>query len=237
MSWASRGCLNHYLHKTKFDYVERYQKSCYSASCKVCYKKWLAREASRATERLERGEKKLEKPPKHIVLSPPSWLHHNNLKDLKKVGYRIMKTAKADGGVMVFHAYRKNHETRTWYFSPHFHIVGFGWIDGVAEIFKKDGWVIKNKGTRDSVFQTVYYLLSHCTIVKDRHSVTWFGEVSYSKLKIQKEDENGKKCPDCNCELVDLQPLEPFRPPDKEFAGFVEPGLYYHPTGRSHDGN
>jgi hypothetical protein len=226
-------------------------------TCKICYKFSLSRETARATERLERAQKKLKKDGKalkHFILSPPHWLHRLPLDKLRKEAYKIVESVTSVrrmelvrgkpkpvkrknrnvGGMMLLHAYRKNHDTKMWYFSPHFHAVGFGWIEDTKEEFNQSGWIVKNKGRRDSVSKTVYYLLSHCTIVrgkrKSKHAVTWYGSASYSKLKIEKKEDETKKCPHCHQDLVDLQPLEPYKPPDDMEPGLVSCGLYYHPT-------
>lgn len=54
---------------------------------------------------------------------------------------------------------------------------------------------------------TVMYLLTHCGIIKGRHALTWFGELSYNQLsnglleaKIPGLDLHPKhkiKCPSC----------------------------------------
>ena len=37
-----------------------------------------------------------------------------------------------------------------WYPRLHFHVVGFGWLNHIVENYHKSGWVVKNKGERDS---------------------------------------------------------------------------------------
>jgi len=41
------------------------------------------------------------------------------------------------------------------------------------------------------------YLLSHAGVKKRRHTITWFGDLSYSKLKVEKADFH-IKCPQCS---------------------------------------
>lgn len=48
-------------------------------------------------------------------------------------------------------------------------------------------WFVKNEKERDSVFQTFCYILSHAGIKKGYQTVTWFGNVSYSKMPMEKE--------------------------------------------------
>ena len=63
------------------------------------------------------------------------------------------------------------------------------------------------------------YLLSHAGIKKRIHTITWFGDLSYSKLKIEKL-EFKTKCPDCDEDfqrLVCFQDGFPVEPPPIPF--------------------
>ena len=125
------------------------------------------------------------------------------------------------GGMTIFHPFRRKcprcgmvpemgHKTCLncgklwfeWYFSPHFHIVGFGWIEGVGEIYKDTGYVVVNVGVRKSVAGTVLYQLSHCGTHQDYHTITWFGALSYNKLKVEPEERTGNTCPTCGRKLI-----------------------------------
>ena len=51
--FVTKGCFNRNMHHSHKDFVTRRCKSCFRASCKKCWLlKWLARESSRATERI-----------------------------------------------------------------------------------------------------------------------------------------------------------------------------------------
>ena len=143
---------------------------------------------------------------------------------MKKELYRILKRVGAIGGASIFHPYRFNEIEQLWFYSPHFHIVGFGWIDGTQELYNKEGWIVKNKGIRESVFGTLHYQLSHCGIKKGVHSLVWFGDLSYSKLKMEKEPETNV-CPICNAKLrpVYYYGLLGAPPPECECEIFVDP--------------
>ena len=106
-----------------------------------------------------------------------------------------MKEVKADSGLVVFHPFRINKDTREWEYSPHFHVLGFGWVTAVTQAYTKHGWVIKNKGVRKSVLGTIYYQLTHCGIKKKYHALTYFGACSYSKLKLKPEELESRNCP------------------------------------------
>jgi len=202
--WFTKGCLNILAHKNT-DYsgkvfIKSFKKSCYRADCEVCFKKWMARNSNKATRRIEKYEKKSSKPAKHIIVSPPKWKHYTPIKELRKEAYKILKEIGAIGGSLIFHPFRYDKKFKLWYYSPHFHIIGFGWIDRTTETFQKSGWVVKNKGVRNSIFATFYYQLSHAGIRRGNHTVTWFGDLSYSKLKVEKEP-NLNECPLCNAKL------------------------------------
>ena len=68
--WMTKGCLDHAKHHGEFKgkvFIKTFQKSCYRASCQICYKKWMARESNKATRRIETYEKLSKKPVKHIM--------------------------------------------------------------------------------------------------------------------------------------------------------------------------
>jgi len=218
--WGTRGCLNVLAHKGTVcegkGYVKTFQRSCYRADCEVCYRKWIARESNKATRRIEKYEKISGKHAKHIIISPPSWLHHKSKKELAKESYRILKDVGCDGGTIIFHPFRYRRECKEWYYSPHFHVIGFGWIENTVENYQKNGWIVKNKGFRNSTFATFYYQLSHAGIKRHNHTLVWFGDLSYSKLKIKKEEIEQDICPYCRAKLRDVESYGVFycKPPD-----------------------
>ena len=226
--WSFNGCLNVDAHKhSEFKgkiFVKTFQKSCFRASCELCVRKWAGREADKAKKRIEKYASLSKKPPKHIVVSVPFWHYHLDYKEQKRIAYRISKEVGVLGGAMIFHPFRFNKESREWYYSPHFHIVGFGWIKDTKELYNKEGWIVKNKGVREYVFGTVHYLLSHCGIKKRNHSLVWFGDLSYSKLKMEKEPETNV-CPVCNAKLRPIYYYGLLRapPPETECEIFVDP--------------
>jgi hypothetical protein len=159
-------------------------------------------------------------PPKHFVNSLPHKLWYmartlGNYDALRKESYKIAKKAGILGGVCVFHPFRWKSKRKSWVFSPHFHIVGFGWLEG-KEVYKESGWITKNLGTRttyDDLYDTLSYELSHCGISQQVvnqsrargivSSITWFGSLSYNKLKVPDSDK--KKCPHCGAYLSSIR--------------------------------
>ena len=230
--WKSLGCLNSNQHeklgKGNRIYLKQFQRSCYRPACKECYPKWIARQANVSTLRIEKFQEKSNREPIHLLLNVNSnqyWLSH---KELKKRVKKILEIIEFDGGAIIFHPFKFEKSTRTWYYAPHFHIVGFGYRSLIFKGYGKFGWLVKDLGIRKSVFQTFCYLLSHCGIKKKVHTVSWLGKLSYSKLKVEKEP-NIRKCPLCGGEFVEIyyDGFDPPVPPDKFYEGVVDSSGWY----------
>jgi len=199
------------------------RRSCMRPSCPVCYEKWAARAAHRIEARIEQytGSGK----PIHVMGSVPHDLYHLSMVELRTRSQRLVRKVGLFGGSCIVHPYREHcvycHEPKdtqikrcpkcgckdfSWYFSPHFHFIGYGWIQGkkVAHVYHKTGWVIKNLGIRDSVFRTAQYQLSHAGIHPNHDTVTWFGSMSRRKMKTIPEEIELDTCPLCGAELVPL---------------------------------
>jgi hypothetical protein len=198
--WAWRGCLDHKAHGDGKIRAQTYQLCCFRASCPKCSGKWAKRSTARILERLK-ASKKNQKFLKHVVVSPPTWLQHKPIEELRKQARIMAKRAGIEGGLDIVHPFRK--KGKDWYLSPHFHYLAFGWVSATDDIFQKNGWLVKNIGIRENPIGTVMYLLSHAGVKKRRHTITWFGELSYSKLKIEKVDFH-IKCPDCDANFQRL---------------------------------
>ena len=233
--FVTEGCDNNLGHPNEMVYVQNRRLTCKSAECPICWDSWLIRESSRVTERIDKFRMLSERKgfrfckPIHVIVSPPKWLWNVTWTELKKSFRKMVKRAGIVGGVSMFHAFRL--KDNTWFYSPHFHMIGYGWVINTKKISSEDGWVIKNKGIRKSsteVYSTVAYLLSHTAIAKGVHSVTWFGDLSYrskyaSELKREIEESNADKCPYCSQYLVlfEMRGLDR-PPPDQEWFGLLE---------------
>ena len=232
--WKTMGCRNVREHvklgHANKAFIKQFQYSCFRPLCKKCYPNWIRREANKATKRIEEGSKKLHRPAIHLVLSVPKEHHSYPYKYLKKMAYSILKDLNIVGAAVVFHPYRFDERTRKFYWSPQFHVVGFGYIKGrVGPVYRKYGWVTVYLGVRRSVFQTFVYLLSHAGIKKGVHTVTWIGEISYSKLHIEKGPDPSL-CPYCNSKLEHVYyeyEFNPEVPPEKYFEGMVDADGWY----------
>lgn len=230
--WNAEACSHldehERLGKGRRHYVKQYQRSCYRASCKTCYLRWIARQANNATRRIEYYSQKYNKKPIHLILCIPPSQHDLPVRILRQRMGQILKIAEFEGGAVIFHPFRFNDKNRSWYPWPHFHLVGFGSTQKISQAFGKYSWFIKNEGERKSVFQTFCYLLSHCGVKKGYQTVTWFGKLSYSKLPVEKE-ERITKCPVCGGKFVKIyhDVINPPVPPWKVYEGLVDSGDWY----------
>jgi len=90
--------------------------------------------------------------------------------------------------------------------------------------FGKYGWFAKNERERESVFQTFCYILSHCGTKKGYQTVTWFGNLSYSKMP-RPDEPKITNCPLCGGDFEEIYYYEvyhPVVPPDKPYEGLVD---------------
>ena len=225
--WITFGCLKDKLHqmlgKGNRVYIKQYQRSCYRPSCMECYLKWIARQANRATRRIEEYAKKTGQKPIHLMLMAPKSQYDLPYDLLRKRMMKILKIAQWEGGSVIFHPFKFNDTTRQWYHSPHFHLVGFGDKSRISRAFGRYGWYVKTGDERKSVFETYCYLLEHCGIKKKHHTVTWIGELSYSKVPSEKEP-TVTCCTACGGEFVQVyyEGTHPIVPPDRHYEGLVD---------------
>lgn len=214
-SYFMRGCLNVNEHPEKLAVFKPSIKRCFSPLCPECWNSWVFREADRIDDRIKKAIKidPLFGKPIHFMVSVPRAKWSLPIERLRSESYEVAKRVGFKGGSCIFHPLRETNNGR-WYFSPHFHMIGYGWIEGVSNEFKISGWIAKNLRVRKSVFGTAYYQLTHCGVWYGggiKHSVTWFGALSYSKLPLKKlglsrpidSDERGC-CPYCGSKLKSL---------------------------------
>ena len=231
--WTQQGCLNAQKHKrlgkgSKI-YLKQFQRSCYRATCKICYLKWIAREANSATRRIEKYTLMTMKKPIHLMLIVPPSQHNLPIKILRKRMNHILKIAQLDGAAVTFHPFRFRESTKEWHPYPHFHLVGFGNEQEIRKSFGRYRWYVKNEGERESVFQTFCYILSHAGIKKGNHAVTWFGKISYRKMSTEKEPKISQ-CPICEEgfeEIYYIEDIHPVVPPNKPYEGLVDAKGWY----------
>ena len=128
-----RGCLRHELHdviapdgknyKGKV-FIKKVRFTCHKPSCPICYEySWAVRQAGSIEYRLMALSKKFGEV-EHIVISVPSRDYGLTLKCLRKKAVKILYDCGIVGGVMIFHGFRYN-PRKGWYWSIHFHVLGF----------------------------------------------------------------------------------------------------------------
>ena len=194
-TWRFSVCREH-------SYGKRIVHSCNRLSCPTCVQKagqriakkierriWLYRLMIQKITNQQRNSK-----PSHIVESIPAddvfwtWGKSKQQRVLKE----MRRIAGITGGVSVTHYWRFEDGKKNPYVSIHNHLIAFGWVSPTAkeDCFKKFGVNVvyhkPAKGTlheRKNVFSVGYYLLSHCAIKNHKHSVHWFGDLSYRKVQ------------------------------------------------------
>jgi hypothetical protein len=143
---------------------------------------------------------------KHIVASVPKDEYELDFKDMKENARRALKLAGVEGGLLIFHPARWYGKTSNdYYYSPHFHVVGHGWIENTEDVYKLTGWIVHNLGIRKSVVGTISYILSHAGVREKTHTSSWFGSMSYNKFHSKPEPEFDELCPYCKSELKKLR--------------------------------
>ena len=224
--WQTKGCLHTEDHNGKV-YVKQYKRGCFRAACEECYYRWLCRQANRSTKRIEKFEKISGKHPIHIILSIPFHDYGLSLKELRKKARLVLQEIGCIGGAIIFHPFRLKKLNLFW--SPHFHVIGFGVVRAkIFQAYRKYHWVIIDKGLRKSIFGTFHYNLDHCGIKKGVQALVWFGDLSYSKLKLEKEPDSSV-CPGCGRKLVPIyyDGVHPVVPPGEIYEGFVNSDGWY----------
>jgi len=210
--WVSFGCNNTKQHPKGKHYAEHQQKTCKTAHCPKCHESWINRQANRSTRRFVKFAKNKQFSFRHIVLSPPQEKAKNmNTDELKKWLVFACKIANIKTCAIFFHPWRfYDREKIQPYDSPHFHLIVYGRVTNTIEFHNKtrdrDGnsWLIKNKGNlkRDvDIFNCVRYLLSHAGVRKGTQVVRYLGDISYRKLKVEKEPQK-HFCPYCELPLT-----------------------------------
>lgn len=200
------GCLNVEKHRgMNLDGVnmegkavlEVHRNTCHRPLCPVCWESWANREVKRAIRRLQSfGIKGRNLKPIHVTVSVPLDDWELPLESMRRKVYGVLKRVHCLGGMLIFHPKRQRND-KSWYFSPHFHIVGYGWIMDVRANYVHSGYIVKNIGIRKTLEGTIFYQLSHCGHASGHHTVTWFGALSYGRMHLPKIVEEKPTCPLC----------------------------------------
>lgn len=242
-SYFTIGCLEIQDHvQTRLDgidvagkiFAKRKKISCGRPGCPVCYESWASREAHRIDYRISQYKTRMKSI--HVVVSPSRSDWHLPVEKMRSKAYKIARKVGFFGGSCIFHPFRMDEFTKAWYYSPHFHLIGFGWISRTGDEYQASGWIVKNVGVRESVQATAFYQLSHCGVWYGegrKASVTWFGSLSYNKLKILPEIPKEEACPGCGRKLRKIVHVGkgPCPIPDEEGEYWLDPDCWVYDPG------
>jgi hypothetical protein len=247
--WLCYGCLNTSKHHNNLlcsiknpAFIKPIQHNCHRLRCSECY----TREAYSSSVRIARRIRYFKQTPEyfnsrsilketHVIVAPRLEINDSFPSIRSKVD-KLLQDVGVIGGVLIVHHFRCE-DSEYVKDGLHFHCVGYSHrarVRGseVARQFEKHNFaIVKNKGKRKSVQKTIQYLLSHSTVHKKHHSITWFGKLSYSKLttpeisiKELKEYEKIRCCPICQERLDKLDYVGIDRPPTE--IGYGEASDY-----------
>lgn len=201
---------------------------CNKPSCPVCFKSgWAIREAHAIEARLKEASKRFGQV-EHLSISLPSKDYGLDLESMRRKIIKLLKVRGVIGSCLIFHGFRYNLR-KQWYWSVHFHVLGFilggyaccrncptkwnckascdGFDARAWKAYQSDGYYVKVFGKRKTIFGTAWYQLNHATIdvTKKRfHVATWFGCCSYRKLKVTVEMRKAG-CRICKHDLVRIR--------------------------------
>jgi len=99
---------------------------------------------------------------------------------------------------------KTNHLSANTISAGYIHLLVYGKVTNTTEFYNKTKWLIKNKGdmkTDVDIFNCVRYLLSHAGVRKKTHVIRYLGDISYRKLKVEKEPQK-HFCPYCKLPLT-----------------------------------
>jgi hypothetical protein len=223
------------------DYVKVVHHWCNRPSCPICFKHgWAVREAHKAAGRLAEASKRFGKC-EHLSASVPPVDYGLPYVKMRLRCIKALYARGIVGGQLIFHAFRyadfeearRKNVPLGWYYSPHFHMLGFilggfrkcrrcehvddkgsrfccggctGFYGRSKECNKKDLYIVEVEGERETVFGTAWYQLNHASVDSSKrrfHVSTWFGCCSYRKLKVTVEKKK-ELCPICGEELEKL---------------------------------
>jgi len=163
------------------DYAKAMSLHCWTLGCVNCGNSTAIRMGARAESRilawkdLQVRERGRGEEPRHWVLSPPQeWAIRmlqlpTTYKKLYKKAVDMAEKYGLHSAAVVMHPWRLNGDPKKgikatmWEAGPHFHFVGYGFVDTEGFLNENPGWVIKlvHKEPIRSVRQTIAYLLTH----------------------------------------------------------------------------
>lgn len=203
------------------------ESSCMLRTCPACWRRWAAKEARAAALRTWAGTQMIapRRTGRRLVHAVISFKDRNvPLPFLRKTAIKELKKHGLSGGLVIYHPFRQVDD----HFVPdgyvHFHVIGLarGHIEPGSELDDYVFKVILDARRNDyrgfqrwrEISATVFYLLTHCGILKGRHALTYYGELSYNQLSngvieaacpgLELKPELKHRCPSCHS--FDIEP-------------------------------
>jgi len=222
------GCLNLEAHSDGKPLIKKVHYSCFRLSCPICLEKAITRASDRIMHRLTAYEELYPECGEsiHVSISPPQ-ARAQDYEAVRRKAARLARKAGITAAVMIYHPWRLNKRTGKWRFAPHFHLIGFGWVQNTGDIYRKHGWVIKNIGIRRDPFKVIRYQLSHCGVHSVRHTITYIGGLSGRRFKAPPMPAKTSTCPVCGGFMLPVLCIEEVNP----FDSLPEGSYWGSPTG------
>lgn len=174
------------------------------------------------------------KRPIHCVVSFGEWDYSKPEKELRKLAVKVAKKVGLHGFIVVFHPLRRldkdiPYELGNVRYSPHYHFVGFGWInyESVNEVWKTESIIFKRIGVCNSVYATLRYEFSHCAKKQGSKAYSYYGSLHWRLLgKTPKMLRYGHLCQMCGEKLQRARWIGSGEDPLENWAGefLCEPG-------------
>jgi len=172
--------------------------------------------------------------PSHWALSPPPALVERLelenpespgafLEALREAGREAFTQAGLKGALVLYHPYRlvgDDDKTGRWRwvraqenwrdyvrFSPHFHLIAYGYLPNTGIFNSKTGWVLKKIRNLDDQGDTedlLMYLLSHVGVIPFKKMVSYWGCLSSRYLKCVKVETTKEEemCEICGAPMI-----------------------------------
>jgi len=217
------------------NFARRFVYHCGRIGCEVCAKRAGARIAKKIERRITLyglRTRKLSKGRKnplssHVIeaVEPKSEFWNYPKEKQNRILKRMRVLAGISGGVVINHFWRFDKSDLSPIYSPHKHLICYGWIkENASQLIKEQLGIdvvyhkVKNGTLRNrvDVFAVAFYQLSHCAVNHRKHSLQWFGNMANNKLSnktleqykdeeyiLQDEEiERSKCCPICSERLT-----------------------------------
>jgi len=183
------------------NFARRFVYHCGRIGCEVCAKRAGARLAKKIerriwlyglrTKHITKGRK--NPLPSHVIeaIDPKSEFWNCSKQKQVSLLKKIRVLAGITGGAEINHLWAFENSDLKPFYRPHKHLIAFGWIkENASQLIKEKFGIdvvyhkVRNGTLRNrvDVFAVAFYQLSHCAVKSNKHSVKWFGNLSYNKI-------------------------------------------------------